>query len=199
MSAGEEQAALVRAQSAALTNAGTKALAARGRADLRVKEEAEEWLKRGLEFLRQAQIHKVFVDSESFYEEEPPCDVSFFADPNNKQECAFTCFERGIQVNPHHPELQHWLGNLYNNGEGVMQNYALAATWWLKGSGTGVCPRPVLSWPSLRRWRGRPARLCRGRCLVSQGRRTGAFDSAIQPWHKLLLWRRRAAGRRYGH
>jgi hypothetical protein len=51
MSAGEEkQGALVPVQSTALTKAGAKSLAARGRADLRVREEAEEWLKKVCEF-----------------------------------------------------------------------------------------------------------------------------------------------------
>lgn len=50
MSAGEEkQGALVQVQSAALTKVGAKSLAVRGRNHLRDKEEAEEWLRRGLE------------------------------------------------------------------------------------------------------------------------------------------------------
>jgi len=55
MSAGEEKlAALVPIDARALTKAGAKALFARGQADLRIREEkereeAEEWLRRGLE------------------------------------------------------------------------------------------------------------------------------------------------------
>jgi hypothetical protein len=109
MSAGEEQAALVPVPSAALTKAGAKSLAARGRADLRVREEAEEWLQKGLELHHQQQ-----------YED------------------AFRCFERGIQLNPNHPELQLWLGNMFTNGEGVPQDYVQAATWWRKAAEQGL-------------------------------------------------------------
>jgi TPR repeat protein len=138
MSAGEEnRAALVPVPSTALTKAGAKSLAARGRADLRTREEAEEWLRRGLEFLRQAQIHKVFDDSESFYEEEPPCDRNLFADPNNRQECAFTCFERGIQLNPHHPGLQFMLGDSYDIGTGVERDDRKAFFWIRKAAEQG--------------------------------------------------------------
>ncbi len=50
MSTGEEkQGALVQVQSTALTKVGAKSLAVRGRNHLRDKEEAEEWLRRGLE------------------------------------------------------------------------------------------------------------------------------------------------------
>ena len=55
MSAGEEKlAALVPIKTTALTKAGAKPLVARGQADLRIREEkereeAEEWLRRGLE------------------------------------------------------------------------------------------------------------------------------------------------------
>jgi len=49
MSAGDDHAALVLAQVTALTRGGAKSLATRGRADLRVREEAEDWLKKGLD------------------------------------------------------------------------------------------------------------------------------------------------------
>ncbi len=49
MSAGEEKLdSLASWQVAALSKSGAKALAARGQADLRNKEEAESWLRRGL-------------------------------------------------------------------------------------------------------------------------------------------------------
>ena len=109
MSAGEErQAALVPAQSASLTQAGAKSLAARGRADLRINEEAEEWLKRGVEFYWQQQ-----------YED------------------AFRCFERGIQLNPNDPKLQTNLGYAYFKGEGVPKDCAQAACWYRKAAERG--------------------------------------------------------------
>ena len=42
---------------------------------------------------------------------------------------AFRCFERGIQLDPNHPELQHSLGIMFANGQGVLQDYAEAAVW----------------------------------------------------------------------
>jgi hypothetical protein len=50
MSAGEEkQTALVPIETTALTKTGAKALVARGQTDLRIREDAEEWLRKGLE------------------------------------------------------------------------------------------------------------------------------------------------------
>ena len=109
MSEPEKQTALVPAQQAVLTTVGVKSLVARGSVDLRVKEEAEEWLKKGMAFYH-----------------------------NMQYEDAFECFERGIQLNPNHPELQLWLGNLLTNGEGVRQDYVQAATWWRKAAEQGL-------------------------------------------------------------
>ncbi len=97
--------ALVPIQSTALTEAGAMSLVARGRADLRVREEAEEWLRKGLEFHHQQQ-----------YED------------------AFRCFERGIELDPNHPDLQYMLGALYCFGEGVLQDDAQAAAWYRKAA-----------------------------------------------------------------
>jgi hypothetical protein len=55
MTAGEEnQSGLVPAQSTALARVGAKSLAARGHTELRKREEAEEWLRKGLEFQQAA-------------------------------------------------------------------------------------------------------------------------------------------------
>lgn len=55
MSAGEkESAGLIRSQSTELSRSGTTALTARGCADLRKRDEAEEWLRKGLELQRNA-------------------------------------------------------------------------------------------------------------------------------------------------
>jgi TPR repeat protein len=61
MSTGEDKSSgLVPAQSTALSKAGAKSLAARGRNELRIKEEAEEWLRKGLELQEAApaDLHK---------------------------------------------------------------------------------------------------------------------------------------------
>jgi tetratricopeptide (TPR) repeat protein len=108
MSESEKQTALVPAQPTALTIAGVKSLVARGSADLRVKEEAEEWLKKGMDF-RQKLRYKD----------------------------AFACFERGIQLNPNHPEIQFMLGFMYSNGHGISQDHVQAAIWYRKAGERG--------------------------------------------------------------
>ena len=50
----EKQSGLVPVRSAALARVGAKSLAARGHTELRRREEAEEWLRKGLEFQRAA-------------------------------------------------------------------------------------------------------------------------------------------------
>jgi TPR repeat protein len=108
MSESDKQTALVPVQPNALTIVGAKSLAARGRTDLRVKEETEEWIKKGLDYHLQRQ-----------YDD------------------AFRCFERGIQLNPNHPEIQFMLGFMYSNGHGIPQDCAQAATWYRKAGEQG--------------------------------------------------------------
>jgi TPR repeat protein len=108
MSESEKQIALVAVQPTALTKAGVNSLVARGRADLRINEEAEEWLKKGCE-LR---------DQESYDE-------------------AFVCFMRGIELNPHHSELQFMLGSMYEHGDGATQDAAQAVAWYRKAAENG--------------------------------------------------------------
>ena len=110
MNAGEEkQAALVPVQSTGLTRVGQKSLAARGRADLRTQEEAEEWLRKGLELREQGR-----------YEE------------------AFGYFERGIQLKPNHPEIQFMLGLSFSGGEGAPKDNAMARAWYRKAAEQGL-------------------------------------------------------------
>jgi TPR repeat protein len=104
----DPKTALVPVQSTALTKVGAESLVARGRTDLRIKEEAEEWLKRGVELRDQGS-----------YEE------------------AFECFEGGIRLDPNHTELQHMLGVMYANGLGVQQDYAQAVAWFRKSADQG--------------------------------------------------------------
>ena len=108
MSESEKQTALVPTQSIALTKPGAKSLIARGHVDLRNNEEAEAWLKKGLDFY------------------------------NNKQyEDAFACYERGIQLNPIHPELQYRIGQLFVDGLGVDRDCLQAAFWYRKSAEQG--------------------------------------------------------------
>jgi len=109
MSNGEEkQTALAPAQSTALTKAAAKSLVARGRADLRVKDLADDWLRKGLELRDQ-----------------------------ERNEEAFTCFEQGIRLNPNHAEIQFILGVSYEEGNGVGQDCAHAAVWYRRAAGQG--------------------------------------------------------------
>ena len=56
MSESEKQTALISLQHTALTKVGAKSLVARGRAELRAREEAEEWFKKGLEFCQKKRM-----------------------------------------------------------------------------------------------------------------------------------------------
>jgi len=103
-----KNAALVRSQSAALAQVGTRSLASRGMQDLLTREDAEQWYIRGLDLRNQES-----------YEE------------------AFECFERGIALKPNHSGLQYCLGCAYLNGEGVMQDSSLAATWFRRAADQG--------------------------------------------------------------
>ncbi|MGH9605520.1 MAG: hypothetical protein ACRD3N_07450 [Terracidiphilus sp.] len=107
MSTEDVERALVPAQPAALSKSGAKSLVARGRADLRIKEEAEEWLKRGQDLNKQRNF-----------------------------EAAFACLEHGIELNPNHPEIQVVLGIMYER-DGVRQDYAEAAFWYRKAAEQG--------------------------------------------------------------
>ncbi len=74
-------------------------------------KEAEEWFKKGMEFHGQERYKDAFV-----------------------------CFERGIQLNPNHSELQFMLGSMYSmyeGGEGVTQDYVQADTWYRKAAEQG--------------------------------------------------------------
>jgi TPR repeat protein len=108
MNESEKQIALVPVQPSALTKVGAKSLVARGRADLRAKAEAEEWLKKGVDF-----------QNEERYEE------------------AYACFESGIRLNPNHSKLQYVLGVLLESGQGVPQDYEQAAEWYRKAAEQG--------------------------------------------------------------
>ena len=73
------------------------------------KDEAEKWLKRGLEHRDRGQ-----------YEE------------------AFASFKRGIELNPDLPELLLFLGACYDGGQGVLQDCAEAASYYRKAAERGL-------------------------------------------------------------
>ena len=153
MSTGEEKhPALVVAQSTALTKAGANSLAARGRTDLRIREEAEEWLRKGLEFRQQGideteasfestqqALDKQVSFGQSISSDEKLAffDKHFFRDPNHRREQAITCFERGLQLIPTHPDLQFFLGEAYFSGWGSPKDSEKAATLFRKAAQQG--------------------------------------------------------------
>jgi len=89
----------------------TIALASRGLQDLRTTEQAEGWLTKGVESYRQ-----------------------------QRYEDAFRCFERGIQLNPNHPEIQFMLGLSFDEGRGTgaSRDNALARAWYRKAAEQGL-------------------------------------------------------------
>jgi len=104
----KNKSGLVPSQAAALSQGATASLASRGMQDLLAREDAEQWYKRGLDLW----------DQESYEE-------------------AFECFERGIAVNSNHAGLQYCLGCAYLKGEGVLQDFSQAATWFRRAADQG--------------------------------------------------------------
>jgi hypothetical protein len=168
----EKQGALVPVQSSALTKGGANSLASRGRNHLRDKEQAEEWLRKGLELQRASPeclrpelqttleyIKQILAGTQSDVaakklcmtpEDQERAHVAHYFMPDTLEECAnleearnsqllevFRCFERGIQLDPHHPLLQHNIGNAYYFGWGVKQDYSQAYVWFRKAAEQG--------------------------------------------------------------
>jgi TPR repeat protein len=109
VSESDKQTSLISVKSTALTQAGAKSLVTRGSADLRINEEAEEWLKKGCE-LR---------DKESYVE-------------------ALACFLRGIELNPNHSVIQFMLGLSFGNGIGAPLDKVTARAWYRKAAEQGL-------------------------------------------------------------
>lgn len=110
MSADEEkQPALVLVQPTGLTKVGAGSLAARGRYDLRDKEEAEEWLVKGLEYSKAKKFRE-----------------------------ALDCYQRGIEVDPENSILQMALGSAYSNySDRHTLERQKAMHWWRKAAKQG--------------------------------------------------------------
>ena len=168
----ENRSGLVPVQTTALARVGANSLAARARADLRVREDAQEWLCKGrqlqkaapeelnpelhmtLEYIKQilagTQPDVAAQSLDMTPEDQERAHVAHFFMPDALKECAlreeerkdqlleaFRCFERGIQLNPNHPELQSVLGFSYSTGQGVPRDYAQAAAWLRKAAEQG--------------------------------------------------------------
>ena len=206
MSADEQtQSALVPVQSTALTKAGATSLAARGRDRLREKEEAEEWLRKGLELERTEPeclcpemqttleyIKQILAGTQPDVaaknlgmtpDQQERAHVTHYFMPDTLKECAqleearnnqlleaFRCFERGIQIDPHHPLLQRQIGTAYHFGLGVTQDYSQASDWFRKAAEQGDAE----------------AQYCLG-CAYSNG------DGVVEDEDLSLKWLRKAA------
>jgi TPR repeat protein len=117
MSESEKQTALVPTQPNALTKRGAKSLVVRGHIDLRNNEEAEAWLKKGLDFYNGGGIGETNAEvRKKRYEE------------------AFACFEHGIQLNANQTEIQNMLGHMYAYGHGTSHDRTQAVSWYRKAA-----------------------------------------------------------------
>jgi serine/threonine protein kinase len=116
------------------------------------EKEAEEWLKKGLDLWKQGSDEtqastdsvNLFFDKQMasgrVYSSEEKLSIfqkSFGSDPYHRREEAFVCFERGLELSPSHPRLQHSLGVAYNNGWGVPQDLAKGIVWFRKAAEQG--------------------------------------------------------------
>lgn len=83
-------------------------------------------------------------------EDQERAHVAHYFMPDTLKECAqleearnnqllevFRCFERGIQLDPHHPLLQHNIGTTYYFGRGVTQDYSQAYVWFRRAAEQG--------------------------------------------------------------
>jgi TPR repeat protein len=109
MTLGEEtQSGLIRGQSTAFSRVGAKSLIARGHKELRITEEAGEWLRKGLE-LRKMQKHDE----------------------------GLVCFKRGLEIAPEDPSLHLCFAETYYWGYGVPCDSATAMHWFCQPAEQG--------------------------------------------------------------
>lgn len=124
MSAEEQSSGpLVPASPGRLAPVGAGSLAARGRGLLRNKDEAESWLRKGLEFQESAPADpwsrgpiNPYADRIEARKLELPREHSAALSE------AFRCFEKGNELDPSNPELIFWLAESYRVGSGVDKN-----------------------------------------------------------------------------
>jgi TPR repeat protein len=135
MSSDEQNgAALTPVHRAGLSNAGAKSLAVRGRAHLRDKEEAEEWLRKGLELQKAAPPSHWPPGPINPYAAPQPAlsaELQRIKEQEEREQLrkrdemlkeAFRCFESGLELDPINPKLLYWLAHSYHRGFGVLEN-----------------------------------------------------------------------------
>jgi TPR repeat protein len=149
---GEKQSALVPTQSTVLTKAGAKSLAFRGRAHLRDKEEAEEWLRKGLELQKaappshwppapvnpHAAPRPVLSEEQTRIKEQK--EQEQFRKREEMLKEAFHCFECGCELDPSNPELLYCLAHSYyhwEGGYGVLKNEEKAVSLYQRAADLG--------------------------------------------------------------
>jgi TPR repeat protein len=159
MSESEKQTALTPLQHTALTKVGAKSLVARGRAELRAREEAEEWFKKGLEFCQKklgASMNPHPIGSFARLAFARARRGRAAAQIPSYAEATFwwrKAAEQGIA------DAQWWLGIAYYYGKGVPQDHVMADFWYRKAAeqkekyalrkfGDAVCDEFArLNWP----------------------------------------------------
>jgi TPR repeat protein len=104
----EKATGLVPSPSSALSQSGATSLIRRGTQDLIAKTEAEQWLKKGREFVAQ-----------------------------QKHEEAFACFQRGIELNLSYSELLCHLADAYHMGHGVPEDEVQAVALYRQAAEQG--------------------------------------------------------------
>ena len=127
MSSDEQNgAALTPVHRAGLSNAAAKSLAVRGRAHLRDKEEAEEWLRKGLELQKAAPPSHWSPGPINPYAAPQPAlsaELQRIKEQEEREQLrkrdemlkeAFRCFESGLELDPINPKPPHRLAHSYH-------------------------------------------------------------------------------------
>jgi hypothetical protein len=150
MSSDEQNdAALTPVHPAGLSNAGAKSLAARGRYHLRDKEEAEEWLRKGLELQDAAPADPRWTGPINPYAAPPPIlteelrrikremDQEQLKRREDKLREAFRFFQNGHELDLINPDLLYWLADSYYRGHGVLKNEEKAIDLYQRAANMG--------------------------------------------------------------
>lgn len=152
---GATQQGLVPVGPVELARAGARSLTARGRADLRRREEAEEWLRKGLELRESAPT--IPKDGPRSPNACPPTpedlirtviptyieQVSAGVLPETLRKRdqmliqAFHCFEKGHELDSWNAQLLYYLADSYYRGCGVREDKEIAAAFFRRAADQG--------------------------------------------------------------
>jgi len=151
----EKRSALVPVQSTALTKAGAKSLAARGRYHLREKEEAEEWLRKGLALQEAApadprarcggplnpHAKRWLLRNDSFLfrgiEQQGEMKQEQWRRRKDALKEALRCFERGHKLDPNNSELLYCLADSSYRENETEENEVKAVSLYQRAADLG--------------------------------------------------------------